>query len=224
MSRIGLMHMIATNMCVWLSILISETSHAIVDKRHEEHHNFENTTTVSHRGMNIISNEILTENDEITNLSFFQKFDLNHLVSICSRKYHALNIMSKLLGDSGPFLFPCTIEYSLICAAILFVMWKNISDEHEHYKLQKRRRKISKSLIQRPNTTTDPEMTLSETENQHVRSHNHYSVDCTHANTGLFTGIFVMVHISTEYYSNEKNTGRKSSVYMARKLDLNFHY
>ena len=95
--------------------------------------------------------------------------------------------MSKLLKDSGPFLFPCTIEYSLICAAVLFVMWKNIADEHEHYKNQKKRRKISRSLhmnnsssnqSNRQQTTlagsTDPEM-IPESE-PHSKSAHHYSV------------------------------------------------
>jgi hypothetical protein len=31
MSRFGLMHMIATNLCVWLHVLILETSHEIMD-------------------------------------------------------------------------------------------------------------------------------------------------------------------------------------------------
>lgn len=44
------------------------------------------------------------------------------------------NIMGSLVQDASPFLFPCTIEYSLICAAILYVMWKNISriGSHRH--------------------------------------------------------------------------------------------
>ena len=63
--------------------------------------------------------------------------------SVCQRQK---NIMSQLLADSGAFLFPCTIEYSLICAAILFIMWKNIAEEHEHYKVHSRRRKISRTL------------------------------------------------------------------------------
>ena len=52
-------------------------------------------------------------------------------------------VMGDLLAGSGPFLFPCTIEYSLICAAVLYMMWKNIVDEHEHYKKARRRNKIS---------------------------------------------------------------------------------
>ena len=55
----------------------------------------------------------------------------HHGATGCSRA--DTKIMNKLLSDSAPYLFPCTIEYSLICAAILFVMWKNIATEHEYY-------------------------------------------------------------------------------------------
>ena len=51
--------------------------------------------------------------------------------------------MGALLQGSGPFLFPCTIEYSLICAAILYMMWKNVVPEHEHYTKKRMRKKIS---------------------------------------------------------------------------------
>lgn len=35
-------------------------------------------------------------------------------------------ILTTLIGDASPFLFPCTIEFSLICAVILFEMWKRV--------------------------------------------------------------------------------------------------
>ena len=35
--------------------------------------------------------------------------------------------LHQLLESSSPFLFPCTIEYSLMCAAILYIMWKQVS-------------------------------------------------------------------------------------------------
>ena len=72
------------------------------------------------------------------------------MISVCQR--HNNYIMSRLLADSGAFLFPCTIEYSLICAAILFIMWKNIAEEHEHYEVHNRRRKISRNLAAAPIT------------------------------------------------------------------------
>ena len=76
--------------------------------------------------------------------------------SVCQRQK---NIMSQLLADSGAFLFPCTIEYSLICAAILFIMWKNIAEEHEHYKVHSRRRKISRTLAPPITEHSDNEVT-----------------------------------------------------------------
>ena len=43
--------------------------------------------------------------------------------SVCDS--HA-NIMGNVFHNASPYLYPCTIEYSLICAGILFVMWKNV--------------------------------------------------------------------------------------------------
>lgn len=34
--------------------------------------------------------------------------------------------MGPLVTNASPFLFPCTIEYSLICAVILFEIWKKV--------------------------------------------------------------------------------------------------
>jgi len=85
--------------------------------------------------------------------------------------------MQKVLEDSSTFLFPCTIEFSLICAAILFIMWKNVGREHVHYK--EARRKLLKSSAD----------SMVEKRSQH------YSVDCSHANTGMFCGILILVII-----------------------------
>ncbi|XP_043473488.1 uncharacterized protein LOC122505742 [Leptopilina heterotoma] len=73
-AKLGLMHMIATNLCEWLQALVEETQHEIVQLEH------------AHEG------------DD--------------------------GILKTLLRDASPFLFPCTIEFSLICAVILFEMWK----------------------------------------------------------------------------------------------------
>lgn len=80
------------------------------------------------------------------------------------------NIMGSLVQNASPFLFPCTIEYSLICAVILFEMWKQ-TIASAHSKQAKRNRKIS---------TTD-------------RNAHHFSVDCSRAHNGMFAGILVIV-------------------------------
>lgn len=50
-----------------------------------------------------------------------------HNIFECRRS----NIIGTLVQDASPFLFPCTVEYSLICAAILYVMWRNINKPRE---------------------------------------------------------------------------------------------
>lgn len=78
------------------------------------------------------------------------------------------NIMGSLVQNASPFLFPCTIEYSLICAVILFEMWKQILSMDN---MKKRCRKIS-----------------SNDKGAHQ-----FSVDCSRAHRGMFAGILVIV-------------------------------
>lgn len=35
--RFGMMHMIATNLCVWLNVLVTETEHEIAHHKGEQH-------------------------------------------------------------------------------------------------------------------------------------------------------------------------------------------
>lgn len=84
------------------------------------------------------------------------------------------NIMGTLVQDASPFLFPCTIEYSLICAAILYVMWKNIS------KFPKKNMAAALSKLKLEG-------------HDYKRSPHLYSVDCARAHKGLFVGILILV-------------------------------
>lgn len=75
--------------------------------------------------------------------------------------------MGSLVQNASPFLFPCTIEYSLICAVILFEMWKQT---HGYLQVQRRCRKVSTS----------------------ERGAHHFSVDCSRAHHGLLGGIMII--------------------------------
>ena len=45
------------------------------------------------------------------------------LMEPCGR----VNIMGSIVQDSAPYLFPFIIEYSLIGAAVIYVMWRYVS-------------------------------------------------------------------------------------------------
>lgn len=78
------------------------------------------------------------------------------------------DIMGRLIQNASPFLFPCTIEYSLICAVILFEMWKEIRGRDTE---KPRERKISTN----------------------ERGAHQFSIDCSSAHKGMFAGILVIV-------------------------------
>ncbi|KAK9297913.1 hypothetical protein QLX08_008569 [Tetragonisca angustula] len=112
LAKLGLMHMIATNLCEWLQALVEETQHEI-DQLGDTH------------------------DDEG-------------------------GILKSLLRNASPFLFPCTIEFSLICAVILFEMWKRVDEKID---------------------------AKSETS---TRSSYHLSIDCSSSHRGLFGGILII--------------------------------
>ncbi|CAD7090748.1 unnamed protein product [Hermetia illucens] len=157
-ARFGLMHMIATNLCEWLYVLVEETKHEIYHIMH--------TTTKSMPMIQLATDahNITGLNASSVPLSISKRSDTGAYVS-CQRT----NIMGTLVQDSSPFLFPCTIEYSLICAVILYEMWKKV-----------------KSI-------PDIQRSRSNSQKPHVRSAYHFSVDCSGAHKGMFAGILVTV-------------------------------
>lgn len=168
-ARFGLMHMIGTNLSVWLNVLVQETKHEILTFYNPEN----NSLRISHRlgfkshhlNMPVPTPEHLPEAHHIV----ARGLKGPHHIYECRRT----NIMGSLVQDASPFLFPCTIEYSLICAAILYVMWKNISKF--------------------PNQMQQTAAKLKAECHAYKRSPHHYSVDCARAHKGLFVGILILV-------------------------------
>lgn len=173
------MHMIATNICVWLHVLIQETKHQImimVSPNTTEHipdgdltkawdrvddlvediyddyadsmsvqpsfHKSSAAAATSVGPKKAIVNMTLTTAASVVKATFMgggghNQYPMGHLHRptrslndhyITHGECRRSNIIGELVTDASQFLFPCTIEYSLICAAILYIMWKNISD------------------------------------------------------------------------------------------------
>ncbi|XP_045480105.1 proton channel OtopLc-like isoform X2 [Harmonia axyridis] len=171
MAKFGLMHMIGTNLSVWLNVLVQETKHEILTFYNPEN----NSLRISHR--------IPYKSDILLGLPAVRidhspEVHGHHIVTRGLKGPHHLyecrrtNIIGSLVQDASPFLFPCTIEYSLICAAILYVMWRNIS-----------------KLPVLGSAAKAKEEALTS----YKKSPHHYSVDCARAHKGLFVGILLLV-------------------------------
>lgn len=168
-ARFGLMHMVATNLCEWLYTLVEETKHEIWHLAHSAHE----TTNGHHTHENILQGP---EHNSTMNSTEIEHNLLKRSIVGTSEKYEdcqRTNIMGSLVQNASPFLFPCTIEYSLICAVILFEMWKKVRSIPE---INRSRRNSVKPGHGHP-----------------VKSAYHFSIDCSKAHRGMFAGIVVIV-------------------------------
>jgi len=86
--------------------------------------------------------------------------------------------MGSLVQNASPFLFPCTIEYSLICAVILYAIWKNVAAAAPGGE---------SSAASNKSSARSAGKIVSHQASQH------FSVDCANAHRGLFSGILVLV-------------------------------
>lgn len=82
--------------------------------------------------------------------------------------------MGSIVSDASPFLYPFIVEYSLIAAAVLYVMWKNIG-HNPMFRIEQ-----------------SAEDALSRTSS----SQSFHRVNCAGSSRGLFLGLFLLV-IST---------------------------
>lgn len=180
-SRFGLMHMVATNLCDWFSVLVEETKHEIIHLAHGHDDAHQHIATAAE--MIIAKNS--THHDDVVTLNgtILATDSSGHVTTVADhlvQKYQECqrsNIMGKLVQNSSPFLFPCTIEYALVCAVVLFEMWKKVRSIPE---INKTRRNSIKP-------------------GGHGGAHHpqksayHFSIDCSKAHRGMFAGIVVIV-------------------------------
>ncbi|KAK9873107.1 hypothetical protein WA026_020836 [Henosepilachna vigintioctopunctata] len=89
------------------------------------------------------------------------------------------NIMGTIVADSAPYLFPFIIEYSLIGAAVIYVMWKHIGKNSKFVSEEDLEHRLEVMLSRRA-------VALAHAQ-QNGR------VDCVGASKGLFFGLLLLV-------------------------------
>jgi large subunit ribosomal protein L18 len=111
------MHMIATNLCEWLFVLIEETQHDIYKSAKKRQDNAARDNV----SLSEVDFQFLSSNTfRITKQLYEHKVN-------CLRS----DVMEPILIKSEPYLAPCTVEYSLLCAVILGLMWKNAQADED---------------------------------------------------------------------------------------------
>ncbi|KAK7091221.1 proton channel OtopLc-like isoform X3 [Littorina saxatilis] len=184
-ARFGLMHMAATNICVWFRAIVVETLHEIqIANRNHSASSYHVTSTGIERVMKP------PPRDRIAVEAV--KGQLPELKC----QWDAL--MGRVLEKSTSYLYPCIIEYSLICASVLYVMWDQVGHD------PRRRPKINHEdsvadIAESPTTPPTPSpvhltiAVVDDDDDDTMPAMKKMSVDCSGSQRGLFNGLFVLV-------------------------------
>ncbi|XP_064637942.1 proton channel OtopLc-like [Lineus longissimus] len=108
--RMGLVHLIATNLAVWLSTTVNETVEDIGRVYAEERAELNNQTQ---QGAEV----------HVSNTTSFLQFDTIIGAHNQDTSCHDIHTLS---DNSSGYLFPCLIEYSLIAAAVSYKTFQNV--------------------------------------------------------------------------------------------------
>ncbi|CAH2091890.1 unnamed protein product [Euphydryas editha] len=174
LDRFGLMHLIATNVCEWLNVVIQETRDDIVAVAYNQPPVLR---YVNIRGplkvimFEEIVNRTLLDDDESHNYT-------SHNLSgrIEAWRCNVSDMITPVIRAMNPYLRPCGVEYSLLCSIIIVVIWNDICTVPG-----------SKFLGMINSNVDDRKQCCGK-----IKSNNHFSVDCGSAHKGLFMGVAVL--------------------------------
>lgn len=123
LDRFGLMHLIATNVCEWLYVVIAETRDDI------------STVAYGHpaliRYANISGPHSTIIVDVLDNSNVTEEYDYaDNFTNVTLRneswQCKLGDMIRPLIRSVNPYLRPCGVEYSLLCAVIISVIWNDI--------------------------------------------------------------------------------------------------
>ncbi|XP_024083592.1 uncharacterized protein LOC106670032 isoform X4 [Cimex lectularius] len=183
-ARFGLMHICATNLCVWIRTLVLESLKEIsayLDRNV--------TATVAptivpgsdfsnflgkHSAFSGLQSDISEESEP----PLAPQALVDHR-SLSSENCERNNIMGTIVQDSAPYLYPFIIEYSLIGAAVIYVMWRHIGKNPRYHTEEDLEHRL--------------EVILSRRAVAMAHAQQGGRVDCVGASKGLFLGLLLLV-------------------------------
>ncbi|XP_063530320.1 proton channel OtopLc-like [Cydia strobilella] len=181
LDRFGLMHLIATNVCEWLNVVIQETRDDIIAVAYDR--------PPLLRYANISGPSKLVIVDRRDNVTFIKQhyknngtsLELYDNITIKNETWqcNVSDMITPLIRNVNPYLRPCGVEYSLLCSIIIVVIWNDICTVPGSKSMPTR------SVNHSP--SRDPKQTLLR-----MKSSNHFSVDCGSTHRGLFMGVAVL--------------------------------
>ncbi|KAJ9590804.1 hypothetical protein L9F63_016190, partial [Diploptera punctata] len=189
-ARFGFMHLAATNLALWVRLIIWESGNEWTYFVHlSQSSNVRGgvsnniPTPLQLRGfprsMVTRQQRDLTFSSNVTSYYAYRPISDTHISQVVAlHECLNTNSLGQLWTSSMPFLYPFIVQFSLIAAAVTFIMGQNVGRGRIFLK-QKKLNGHSKSC------------TMASVGDHNLRST--WSVDCGGASKGLFLGILCLV-------------------------------
>uniref|UniRef100_V5I8B2 Otopetrin-2 n=1 Tax=Anoplophora glabripennis TaxID=217634 RepID=V5I8B2_ANOGL len=174
-ARFGMMHCLSSSVCFWIWTIFREVLEALA---FADYGDDDETTTTSP----------VTASDYVEppyslplNYSNGQKGAQKEIVDISTRRFTAIceqndESLSTIYRDFSPYLYPFSVEYSILVVGILYLVWQNIGACKEEEDADQTRQCMT------------PSGNKDNTESN-VAIH----ADCHASNKGLFAGFTILV-------------------------------
>ncbi|KAK6626256.1 hypothetical protein RUM43_006563 [Polyplax serrata] len=175
-ARFGFMHLAATNLALWIRLVIWESGNEWTHYLHlslkDNGRTSEIPTPLHLRGFP----KFITRRER--DLDGYQTVSNDHITQVVTlHQCLNTNSLGQLWTSSMPFLYPFIIQFSIIAAAVTYIMGQNVAKDHLFFQKQKKVGVTSKTCTL--GTLRDGITT--------------WGVDCSGASKGLFLGILCLV-------------------------------
>ena len=167
-AMLGLMHLICTNFCVFLRSIVHETVTEIRhynSKSNMEHHGLENKSFNSK-----LNNYTFESLKHITKVHHTTRGKLVGCIDTMAFTSEIAAGIKEARDKLSPYLFPCIIEYSLICLTVFYVLLKSIQNR---YKANNDLKEIQIEQQHNPNLSPTSNDQLRGEENEIDKHKNH---------------------------------------------------
>ncbi|CAF1080766.1 unnamed protein product [Adineta ricciae] len=124
LARLAIMHIVVTNLCVWFRMVVVETKLQILEMREHGVGLSQHSSTVNHL-INVVNQSTIYPSRNLLNFNR-ECFKLRATgLPISTFIYEGYMKLT-------PILYPCTIEFSLMCLTLFCLIWKNIDKTFLH--------------------------------------------------------------------------------------------
>ena len=117
LSHLGLMHLVATNLVLWMRTVIRESIHEFHVRLLPAFHVLEDNEG-GHHGHH---EGQAGDGDHSLNFKMY-----NNQIELCMKMYADDDFVSSILKSSSPFLYAFIVEFSLVAVTFFFSTWSTV--------------------------------------------------------------------------------------------------